>query len=86
MTEELISVRVNKLMKEKMKMIEYINWSAVLRKAIAQKIEELKQDNFDTKRAKKASESADKIRKSGMFDRGKTGTEIIREWRSKRKF
>ena len=35
--------------------------------------------------AKRASEETDKIRKSRLFDGGKTGTEIIREWRDKRK-
>lgn len=84
--DEIISVRVDQGLREKMKAIEHINWSAVIRRILIEKVEELKEDNFDVERAKKASESADKIRKSGIFNGGKTGTEIIREWRNKRRF
>lgn len=34
---------------------------------------------------KNASDEIDKIRKSGIFKKGKTGVEIIRERRNKRK-
>jgi hypothetical protein len=39
---------------------------------------------IDKKKAKEAAKDADEIRKSGVFDSDKTGTEIIREWRDKR--
>jgi len=37
------------------------------------------------KKRKKVSEGIDRIRESGVFSGGKTGTEIIREFRDKRK-
>ncbi len=84
MTDTTISVRIDKSLREKMKALDYINWSAILRKAIIRQIEENRQKNREKMR--KASESMDKIRASGVFNEGKTGTEIIREWRDKRRF
>ena len=84
MTDTIISVRIDKNIKEKMNMQEHINWSAILRRAILQYLEN--ENKIDLERAKEASEDMDRIRKSGIFDGGKTGTEIIREWRNKRKF
>jgi len=39
----------------------------------------------DLERARRAAKSMDRIRRSGIFDKGKSGVEIIREWREKRK-
>jgi len=86
MGDEIITLRVDSEMKRKMRMIEHINWSSVIRKALAEKIEELKEDNFDAEKARMAAKDIDRIRNSRVFDGGKTGTEIIREWRNKRRF
>lgn len=83
----MMSVRIDKGLREKMRMIEHINWSSVIRKALMEKVEELKEDTFDVERARRASMMMDKLRESGAFSKGKkTGTEIIREWRNKRRF
>ena len=86
MTEEIISVRINRETKERMKDLDFINWSAILRKAITNELEKVNYENFDAKRAKKAAKNAEKIRKARIFDTGKTGTKIIREWRDKKRF
>ncbi|MBS3081213.1 hypothetical protein J4221_07115 [Candidatus Pacearchaeota archaeon] len=40
---------------------------------------------FDRDKAKRAVELIPKIRKSKVFDKGKSSIELIREWRDKRK-
>lgn len=82
MVDTMISVRVDKELKEKMKSHEEVNWSAVLRRAIIENLESRKKVDFEKRR--KASEEIDKLRKSGVFDGGRNSTEIIREWRNKR--
>ena len=88
MTDTTISVRVDMQLHEKMKALEHINWSAVLRRALQEQIiqQQQREHVFDVERARKAARDMDRIRKSGVFSGGKTGTEIIREWRDKRKF
>jgi len=83
MEDKIISLRVSKDIKDKMEVHEEINWSAVLRRAIIENLEN--KENIDLEKRKKASEEIDKIRKSGVFDGGKNSTLIIREWRNKRK-
>ncbi len=83
MSDEIISVRVGEEIKQRMKLHDEINWSAVVRKAILQQIE--KERKIDFERAKRAAKEIDRIRKSRDFDKGKTSVEIIREWRNKRK-
>ena len=83
MDDAIISLRINKELKEKMKAQEEINWSAVLRRAITENLENKEKINFEKR--KRASEEIDKIRKSGAFDGGKNSTLIIREWRNKRR-
>lgn len=83
MTDEIISVRVSKETKQQMKLHDEINWSAVIRKAIQQSL--AKDSEEKMKKAKEAAKEIDKISKSGVFSGGKTGTEIIREWRNKRR-
>jgi signal recognition particle GTPase len=88
MTDTTISLRIDKRIHEQMKQIEHINWSAILRRALQEQLEKQlqRESTFDEKRARKAARDMDRIRKSGVFGGGKTGTEIIREWRDKRKF
>ena len=83
MTEKIVSVRVGTDIYQMMRGHREINWSAVIRAIIQQKLVSV--DTFDFEKARKASKSMDRIRKSRVFADGKTGTEIIREWRDKRK-
>lgn len=84
MTNEIISLRVGEDIRERMKMVRHINWSALIRKSIEEQLE--KESTFDIEKAKRASQDIDRIRKSSVFSGGKSGTEIIREWRNKRRF
>ena len=86
MNDKVISLRLNKDLYRKMKMHEQINWSSIVRKTISQELDKMEENNFDTKKAKKAVKDANKLRNSGVFGKGKSGVEIIREWREKRKF
>ena len=86
MNDKVISLRLNKDLYRKMKMHEQINWSSIVRKTISQELDKMEENNFDEEKAKKAARDSEKIRKSGIFDGGETGTEIIRKWREKRKF
>jgi len=88
MTDTTISLRIDQETYKKMKQIEHINWSAIIRKALKEQLEKQFQNEstFDKERAKKAAKEMDKIRNSGIFNKEKSGTEIIREWRDKRKF
>jgi Arc/MetJ-type ribon-helix-helix transcriptional regulator len=83
MADEIISIRIGRNIREKMRLHTYINWSAVIRKALSDELE--KMHSIDRERAEKAAKDMDKIRKSGVFDGEKTGAEIIREWRDRRK-
>ncbi len=89
MTDTTISVRVPQEMYAKMKRLEYIKWSAIIREAVRRHIQTAEQQikqPFDKERARRAARDMDRIRKSGVFSGGKTGTEIIRAWRDKRRF
>ena len=79
--ESIVSLRVDRRIHSQMKLHDEINWSAILRKAILQKIEQL--ESINESRAREAAKSIDKIRKSGIFDKGKSSAELIREWRDK---
>ena len=83
MDDAIISVRVDKGLKEKMKFHEEVNWSAVLRRAIIENLENREKTNLE--RRKKASEDIDKLRNSGVFDGRRDSVSIIREWRDKRR-
>jgi hypothetical protein len=83
MTDTTISLRINKELREKMKSHDDINWSAVLRRAIAENLEN--KERVDLEKRKKAAKMMDEIRRSGAFDGGKNSTLIIREWRNRRK-
>lgn len=83
MDETTISVRIDKDLRKRMKSHEEINWSAVLRRAIIENLES--KEKVDLERRKRAIEAMDKLRKSGVFDGGKNSTQIIREWRDRRR-
>lgn len=83
MADEIISLRIGKELKSKMRMHSHINWSAIIRRALAEEV--LKLHKIDRAKALRAFESAKKTRESGVFSGGKTGAEIIREWRDKRR-
>lgn len=87
MEEKIISTRIEKKLYDQMKLHNEINWSAVLRMAVMEKIKQREINNFqiDKEKAIEASKRIDQIRKSKIFDKGKNSTELIREWRDKRK-
>jgi hypothetical protein len=85
MVDTIISLRIDKQIHERMKQAQHIKWSAILRQAIKQQIEMLEENNFNFEKAKKSLEDMNKIRKSRIFDKGKSSVEIIREWRNKRR-
>lgn len=83
MTDDIISLRIDKNIRDKMKRYTHINWSALLRKALLEELH--KMHRIDRARALKALHAADTIRKSGAYNSERTGAEIIREWRDKRR-
>jgi len=87
MEEKIISARIDKKLYELMKKHDEVNWSAIIRKALISKVDliGLKNHEIDEKRAEEALILANEVRKSKIFDGGKSSTEIIREWRDKRK-
>lgn len=85
MSEQIVSVRIDRGLYEKMKRLDEINWSALIRKSIAQKIEKIESNEFDREKALKATRGMDKIRALNIFKGKRTGTDIIRQWRDKRK-
>jgi hypothetical protein len=86
MTDTVISVRIDKQVRERMRELDHINWSAIIRRALIQYIAQEQEKKFDMEKVKRACERIDKIRASGVFDEGKSSVEIIREWRNKRRF
>lgn len=83
MSDTIISVRIDEHIHHEMKMHDEINWSGILRNSIVEKLEKLEQIDIQT--AKKALRDIAQLRKARTFDHGKNSTEIIREWREKRK-
>ena len=82
MTDITISMRIGRELHEKMKMHAELNWSALMRGWLSHYVE-----NAETHTSLKKKELADKmdaIRRSTVKG-GKSGTDIIREWRNKRK-
>ncbi|HLC58689.1 MAG TPA: hypothetical protein VJI68_02415 [Candidatus Nanoarchaeia archaeon] len=79
-----INVKVENETWEAMKTHEEINWSGVIRNTIKNKLKELEERKFDKNKAKNAFLESEKIIKEKVF-KGKSGVEIIREWRDKRK-
>ncbi|MBI2140495.1 hypothetical protein HYU14_06225 [Candidatus Woesearchaeota archaeon] len=64
-----VSVRIDKAMHEQMKQHDEVNWSGVLRRSIAQAIEQSK--DIEKSRMAGAMASMDRIRESGVFRGGK---------------
>ena len=83
MTDATISLRVSKDIRNKMREHDEVNWSSVLRKAIAENLENRERVNLERRR--KACEEMNKLVKTKAFDRGKDSVLIIREWRNKRR-
>lgn len=81
---EVISVKVDKRVKEKMKKLSNVNWSETIRRALAAKIEEeeAKTRTIDTESLLEAASITDRIRKASRHWRS---TEEIRRWREERK-
>ena len=84
MTDTTISVRIDNDLREKMRAHNFINWSALIRNLLLNELK--KYENVKKEKTKKALQEIKKIRASKIFDVGKGGVEIIREWRDKRKF
>ncbi len=80
-----INVKIDETIYESMTKYDEINWSGVVRTAIKNKLEQLETKKFDKKLALKAFKDSQRTLKSGIFSGGKSGTELIREWRDKRK-
>lgn len=81
---EVISVKVDKRVKDKMKKLSNVNWSETIRRALAAKIEEeeARTRTLDTKALLEAASITDSIRKAS---KRWSSTEEIRRWRETRK-
>ena len=80
---ELLTVRIPRALKEKMKKYN-VNWSEVVRRSIERKIRELDR----AERAKRASLTMDALRKRLLERFGETdydSAEAIRKWREARR-
>ena len=80
-----INIKMNESLWQELKEYEEINWSGVVRSALVNKIEELDKRKFDKEKAKKAFLDCRILRQNNTFKGKKTGAEIIREWRDRRK-
>lgn len=83
-TVEVVSVKVDKRVKDKMKKLSNVNWSETIRRALAAKIEEeeAKTRTVDAKSLLEAASLTDSIRKTS---KRWSSTEEIRRWREARK-
>lgn len=81
---EVVSVKVDRKIKQKMKKLSNVNWSEVIRRAIIVKIgeEEMKGVSIDAEMLSEAASLTDKIRRSS---KGWSSVEEIRKWRELRK-
>ena len=81
---EVVSVKVDKKTKDKMRKFSNVNWSETIRSAIETKLEEeeLKNRRLDFDEIKEASKMADSVRRS---IKGWNSTAEIRKWRDQRK-
>ncbi len=81
---EVVSAKVDKQVRDKMRKLGHVNWSEVIRSALITKIkeEEAKLRSVDKASLIEASSMTDRIRKSS---RGWDSTEEIRRWREARK-
>jgi predicted transcriptional regulator len=81
---KVVSVKVDTKVKEKMKKLAHVNWSQVIREAIAGKIEEeeRKAREIDSELLIEAARMTDTIRKAV---KGWSSVEEIRRWREARR-
>ncbi len=81
---EVVSVKVDSDMKERMRRLSHVNWSETIRRAIESTIEEeeLKERNVDPRDVREARLMADSIRRPS---RGWDSTREIRKWRDRRR-
>lgn len=81
---EVVSAKVDKRVRDKMRKLGHVNWSEVIRSALTAKIkeEEAKLRSVDKASLIEASSMTDRIRKSS---KGWDSTEEIRRWREARK-
>lgn len=88
MEEKIISTRIDRQLHGQMKQYDEINWSAVIRKALIEKMKKIEREKneFDIEKMKNAARIMDELAEKNAFRKGKSSTEIIRKWRDKRKF
>jgi len=81
---EVVSVKVDRRTKEKMRRFSNVNWSETIRDAIRNRLnqEELKERHLDLRELQEASKIADSIRKPSPP--GWDSTAEIRKWRDSR--
>jgi hypothetical protein len=81
---EVVSAKVDKRVRDKMRKLGHVNWSEVIRSALTTKIkeEEAKLRSVDKASLIEASSMTDRIRKSS---KGWDSTEEIRRWREARR-
>ncbi|MDA8054058.1 MAG: hypothetical protein M0Z77_00225 [Thermoplasmatales archaeon] len=79
---EIISTKIEKDTKEKMRKFSYINWSEVIRESIRARIEEEESRTraIDRNKIKEAMSIAASVRKPS---KGWNSTEEIRKWRDR---
>ena len=80
----VVSVKVDRALKEKMRRFSNVNWSETIREAIRRAVaeEELKGRRVDPDEVREASRLTDSIRRAAE---GWNSTEEIRMWREARK-
>jgi predicted transcriptional regulator len=81
---EVVSFKIDKHLRDRMKRLAHINWSEVLREALATKVEqeEAKHRVVDEQSLLEAVHLSDGIRKSSE---GWSSTEEVRKWRETRR-
>lgn len=80
-----INVKISDDLYSELGQHDEINWSGVVRTAIKNKLNNLELGKFDNERARRAFLECKKLRDSEVFKGKKTGAEIVREWRDKRR-
>ena len=80
---EIITARIDRETKEKMKKLSYINWSDVIRDSVIRKIreEESRERIIDRVTIAEGMEMASGVRKSSF---GWSSTEEIKKWRDRK--
>ena len=81
---EVVSVKVDKELRDKMRRFSDVNWSETIREAIRRAVaeEELKGRRVDPDEVREASRLTDSVRKAAE---GWDSTEEIRRWRDARR-